>query len=170
MPFGFDDETEDQKARAALLKYYSSESTVHGGFILTVAIGAFASFQIVTDILNTSPYREVLINAILGFFLTASIYLVARTLFWGTMTSYVLHVRELTVAEMSTKMVNDELDKVTYLLRLDAACIRYFEAHHRYLNFFVGVRHGIIHKTAIYSLIFFLSFIGFHVAIPIIVR
>ena len=76
----FDPEGDDLKARDILLKYYSSECTVHGGYILTVAIGVFAFFQLITVIKDSVIYPEFVIIFILSAFVTVSVYLLARTI------------------------------------------------------------------------------------------
>ena len=76
----FDPEGDDLKARDILLKYYSSECTVHGGYILTVAIGAFAFLQLIKPIKESVVYPELFIILIFSAFVTVSVYLLARTI------------------------------------------------------------------------------------------
>jgi hypothetical protein len=145
-----DSEGDDLRARDILLKYYSSECTIHGAYILTVAIGVFAFLQV------TKPMNEfvAIIPFVLSGFVTISVYILAKTIFWGTIASAVTHVREITVEE-AEKGINKDRDKITFLLRLHRACINHFTNYNKTLNYFVGIHRP--NKTLLlYVILFFL--------------
>jgi hypothetical protein len=132
----------DIKTRDMLLKYYSSECTTHGTFILSAALGAFAFFQVADklDKINFLSYNiGFIINGlILSGFLTISILFITRTIYWGTLTSVVTHIREFTTEEVE-KTINTKRDKITFLLRLHRACIEFYKKSYPTLNHLVGV-------------------------------
>ena len=140
-------EDDDLKVREILLNYYSTECTVHGGYILTTAIGIFAFFQVAKFVGNS-----FIINAlVLSMFATVSLYLVARTIFWGVMASCVIHEREISEEE-AKKRLNDY--KITSLLRLHVSCLDHFVSWHNNLNFLVRVRKDDKRSWTLYGSIF----------------
>src|SRR3989304_7234338 len=106
MTFWYSEE-EDQKTRDALLRYYSSECTVHGSYIITLGIGFFGFLQVVTFIQRNVVYPDVILSLIVSTFASIGVYLVVRTIFWGTIASYVLHVREISPEEVE---IDSKLD------------------------------------------------------------
>src|SRR3990170_6830588 len=158
----YDPEGDDLKARDILLKYYSSECTVHGGYILTVAIGVFAFFQLINPIQRSVVYPELFfIIIMLSVFVTVSVYLSMRTIFWGTIASAVTHVREVTVDE-AEKGIDKNRDKVTFLLRLHIACVSYFKNSHKHLSYFIGMNRSLSHTLLFYLILFFITALIFH--------
>ncbi len=143
-------EEEDQKARDVLLKYYSSECTVHGSYIVTVGIGFFAFLQVVAFIQERFVYPEWFVSFILSIFITIGIYLTVRTIFWGTLASFALHVREIGAEEVK---IDNQRDRDTLLFRLHSACIKYFKKHHSHLNWLVGVEKGYFYNIVVYGVI-----------------
>jgi hypothetical protein len=143
------EEHNDLKARDILLKYYSSECTIHGAYILTIAIGVFTFLQL------TKPMNQFFIPISFGLsaFATIGIYLMARTIFWGTLVSAVTHIRELSVAD-AEKGITKDRDKINYLLRLHRACVNHFTDNNKKLNYFVGIHKP---KTPLLYVILFVS-------------
>ena len=164
----YDPEGDDLKARDILLKYYSSECTVHGCYILTVAIGAFAFLQLIKPIKESVVYPELFIILVLSAFVAVSVYLLARTILWGILASAVTHVREITVGEAENG-IDKERDKITFLLRLHRACMNHFENNHKHLNFFAGVSRSLSHTLLFYLGFFSVTALVFHsIIIPIL--
>jgi hypothetical protein len=141
-PTGCTSEDIEIRTRDSLLRYYSSECTTHGAYILSTAVGIFAFFQVASEIdkINflTLNVGWVLTAVILSGFITISILFVARIIYWGTLTSVVTHVGELSIEE-AKKGINPTRDKITFLLRLHRACVYYFTVSHTTLNHLVGV-------------------------------
>ena len=128
----FDSQENDQKERDTLLKYYSSECTVHGAYILTVVIGLFAFVQIIDIIEKYVIYPKFFITVSLSLFITVSIFLLVRAFYWGILASAVLLVREITVEE--TKKIiglepnkSSKHNKITLMFRLHQASIKFFK-------------------------------------------
>lgn len=159
---------DDEKARATLLSYFSSECLTHGGYILTVAVGLFAFLQVISYSrqLVTYPAFIIIISVVFGAFLTVSVYFVARTIFWGTLTSMALHVRELTILEMR-KETNEEIDRITYIDRIFRACVRQFKEHH-FPVFYLGDLNG--SSIIVYIIIFVVFSAVFSQLVPIMIR
>jgi hypothetical protein len=153
-----DTEETDLKTRDILLKYYSSECTIHGAYILSVAIGAFAFLQAI-DKINTlgSNIAFPIIGFISSGFLTISFLFLARIFYWGTLTSAVTHVREMSVEEAKETIEKERVkfDKITFLLRLHRACIKHFTDSKKTLNYFVGVDRK-NKMRSLYVILFFL--------------
>jgi hypothetical protein len=170
-PDDFTSEEIDIKTRDILLKYYSSECTTHGTYILSAALGAFAFFQVADKIngINFLSYNVgfILNGLIVSGFLTISILFIARTIYWGALTSIVTHIRELT-AEQTEKTIDITRDKITFLLRLHRACIEFYKKSHPTLNHLVGVDR----KTQMRRLyvIIFVFFTGLFLTVNIIIQ
>lgn len=129
----------DLKCRDMLLKYYSSECTIHGTYILSTALGVFAFFQVTEKIISLlHNIAFPIIAFILSGFMTISILFIARIIYWGTLSSAITHVQEMTI-EDAEKTIEKNRDKITFLLRMHRACIKHFTDYKKTLNYFVGV-------------------------------
>jgi hypothetical protein len=172
MPYWSWEKGEDeQEARDILLKHYSSECTVHGGYILTVAIGVFAFLQIIPYIVKHIIYPEVVISFGLGLFVALGLYFVAKTIFWGTLASTVLHARPRAEHEVKETFGWDEkFDQSTLLVRLNDACISWFEAKHKVLAFLVGPRREFWKNALFYAVILVILLVLIYLHIPFVVR
>ena len=143
MSFFFENPHE-QDARDCLLKYYSSEGVAHGSYVLSVAIGFFAFIQAVQYIpeiyvstvipLIENSIKDVLIFFILSTFIAFGLYLFARTVYWGVLSGYALHVPPVSYQEAERR----DPSGTNLIHRLNWACIENFRKHHSDLNQFVG--------------------------------
>lgn len=116
----FHSKGEEQNARIALLRYYSSNCIYHGTYVLTVAIAIFASLEVYPSItfLNETQ-KELAFSFILGSLLTLGSYLLLRLLYWGRLATPVMWVKPLKY-EDEAKNLSGVLDKakVTIMIRL----------------------------------------------------
>jgi hypothetical protein len=129
MSFYFDD-SDEIGTRNSLVKYYSSESITHGTFILTTVIGLFAFFQAKKELetMLTMIPPKILSSLVLGFLLSLLVYFTIKAIFWGTISSYALHV----LPKKSEEIPGNAL------YRLHVSCLCYFKKHHPFINFLVG--------------------------------
>lgn len=164
----FDSEENDQKERATLLKYYFSECTIHGSYILTVAIGFFAFIQIIEFIQENVIFPEMFVILAFSLFITISIYLLARTFFWGILASLALHIREVSVEE-AKKGMDLKLQKISLMFRIHQGCTDFFKKSHQLPNFFVGVGRKRSYSLVLYLVIFLMIALILNNLVPILI-
>ena len=137
----------EQDARDCLLKYYSSEGVSHGSYVLSVAIGFFAFIQAIPYIpeisVSTIPiiensFKESISICIFSTFITLGLYLLARTLYWGVLSGYALHVPPISYQEA----YRCDPSATNIIHRLNQACVAFFGINHPNLNWFVGAGAG----------------------------
>jgi hypothetical protein len=138
------DNPHEQDARDCLLKYYNSEGIAHGSYVLSVAVGFFAFVQAIQYIPEISvstiipifenSIKDLIIFSILSTFVTFGLYLFARTVYWGVLSGYALHVPPMSYEEAHRR----DPAATNLIHRLNVACVEYFEAHHSDANLLVG--------------------------------
>jgi len=159
----FDDEEGNLKARETLLNYYSSECRDHGSYILTVAVSVFAFLQIIDFLKKSVVYSNFIIGFILSGLVTVSLYIIFRTISWGWLASYALHVREMSV-EDAAKRLNPKFERINLLIRLHYACIYEHNRDHKWTNILlIGRDKNFLNIITVYFIIFLL--LGFILSI-----
>jgi hypothetical protein len=156
----FGDEKFDQDVRDCLLKYYSSETVAHGGYILTIAIIIFAVIAakqfIPATITVLVPLKTDV--CLLSIFLTLGSYFAARTVYWGTLTGYAIHRLPISEEEALKRMPSASIG---LLYRISESCYDQFRSTHPIWNFFVGGRENQLKTFAKYLPVFvFILLIG----------
>ena len=158
---------EDLKVRDTLNRYYSSECTVHGGYILSVAVAFFAFLQFANTIVKSFPLPYLFISVVSSLFITAVTYFLARTVLWGTVASFVLHTRKLSEDE-ARKIAKDDHDEINAMIRLHLACVKRFEDHHRFVKQFTAVGGKWYRRYWAYPIIFTIFFASTYIILGII--
>jgi len=145
------DSKDFDNARAALLKYYSSECMVHGTYIITIAIGLFGFVQVLPFIMPLEILkRVVLLGLISSILATLTIHILGRTFLWGYLASEILRV----VPKKESEIKTAEGTTVTSLQLLHQACTEYVRRRHRIIGEFSSARIWEIE-------LWFIFFIGF---------
>jgi len=156
-------QTYEQNARMALLKYYSSECTAHGTYILTAVIALFAFLHF----LPFAGHPNKMVNAsivasILSCFSTALTHFIGRSLFWGYLASNILCVKPRSYEKTTERLKqwikragNTYLASNTYLARLHFACSDYVTNKYRIVGKFSRIRIKILASVFVVSVIFF---------------
>jgi hypothetical protein len=146
LSLSFDDPCE-QDARDCLLRYYNSKSIAHGSYVLSIAIGFFAFIQAIPYIpeisASTIPFFENSLKEftnifIFSIFITSGLYLFARTLYWGVLSGYALHVSPISYQEAYRR----DPAATNLIHRLNVACTANFVTHHSELSWLVGAGAG----------------------------
>lgn len=112
-------------------------------------------------------FGDWILSFMLSFFSTLILYLLVRTVEWGSMASYALHTKMLSVEE-TKKALSDEADTVNSLIRLHIACHIRFEKRHKILRYLGAAKGGIVIRYGPYIAIFALLFLAFPHLLPII--
>jgi len=138
-------------ARAALLKYYSSECMAHGTYIITVAIGLFGFVQVLPVIMPLEILqRVVLLGLISSILATLTVHILGRALFWGYLASEILRV----VPKKESEIKSEEGTTATSLQLLHQACAEHVRRKHRII--------GEFHRARIWEIeLWLIFFIGF---------
>lgn len=137
-----------QDARIALLKYYSSECTTHGAYLVALAVGFFGlveatplilKFVTSIDFLSSAPELAggIIASLILSVFIVLIIYILGRTFFWGYLTTAILNVKPKEESEVECEA---ERTTVTFIQRLHVACVDYVREKHRWSATFHTLR------------------------------
>jgi len=96
-------ESEENRIRAELLRYYDSKSTAHVGYLVTLAVAFYSLVQLfvgekaalfigIKDAISTD-FARVFRTIIFGIFFALSVHLAGRTLFWGYLSHFVLDAK-----------------------------------------------------------------------------
>jgi hypothetical protein len=135
---------DEQGARGILLKYYSSECTIHGTYIVSLFIGLFTFMQIRDSFAKTDTLLGTVAFALLlSIFPISIFYCVARTVVWGTMAGLVIHVRPVSQDEAETRLCTEIRRgwvEATFLLRLHLGCCDSLMRHHWFWGMFLRER------------------------------
>lgn len=124
-------------ARAILLKYYSSQCTAHGAYIIAIAVGLLSFIGIIPYFWSVAFFtRVVLLGLISSILLTLTIHILGRTLFWSHMASAV--IRAVPKREGEIKM--EEGTTATSLFLLHQACAEYVGRKHKIAGAFYTAR------------------------------
>src|SRR4030042_6226747 len=140
---------DEQGARGILLKYYSSECTVHGTYIISLLIGLFTFMQIRDHFAKTDALLGTVAFAlVLSFFPILIFYCVARAIIWGTMAGWVIYVRPVSQDEAETRVCTEirrGLLEATFLARLHFGCCDALVRHHWFWGMFLrGKMRGVV--------------------------
>lgn len=139
----FNSQKEEQNARIALLRYYSSNCRAHGTYILTVAIAIFTSLEVYTRIIILNEtLKNFAFSFILSVLLTIGSYWLVRLFFWGYLATPIMWVKPLKY-EDTTKNLKCVLDKtnINTVIRLHLACSEYVKDTHETLSKFSKLRY-----------------------------
>lgn len=142
---------DEQDARTALLRYYSSECVAHGAYILTIALGIYGLFEVLPN-LSTVQIKNVIMSLGLSAFFALGITIVGRLFFWGYLASAVLRVKP------SQKVILEEGTTVTLLDRLHKACSEYVKKKHKLTGLF-STTNPLLLLLFFFILLFILYFI-----------
>lgn len=133
----FSDLQDLDKARAVLLRYYSSQCVAHGAYIITVAVGLLAFIWALPHFWSVEILsRIVLLGLISSILLTLAIHIVGRTYFWSYLASVVLRV----VPKKEGEIRIEEGTAATSLLLLHQACFEYVRRKHKIAGAFYTAR------------------------------
>lgn len=134
----FHDQKEEQDARTALLRYYSSECIAHGIYILTIVIALFTFLRFFPFVeFPVGELKAFTLALVLDGFVTISICVVGRAFFWGYLARTMLFVKPLNYEDTAEHLKRHE-GKVsnTYLMRLHFAVIHFVNYTHKRLSWF----------------------------------
>ncbi len=133
----FSDSRDLDNARAALLKYYSSQCVAHGAYIIGIAIGLLAFIWALPHFWSVEIFsRVVLLGLVSSILLTLAIHIVGRTYFWSYLASVVLHV----VPKKEGEIRIEEGTAATSLLLLHQACFEHVRRKHKIAGAFYTAR------------------------------
>lgn len=127
------DEEDLEEDRRTLLKYYSSQSSQHIAYVLTLSIGFFTFIQALQYLKLAGVSRDVLVSVLLSSFLTIFWYLLLRTFFWGTLSSLACYHRPISEEEYCRRVAyeyNKKIVCITTLQRLNFECIDAYKRDH----------------------------------------
>jgi hypothetical protein len=132
--FGSKDSDSD---RAVLIKYYSSQCTAHGTYLIAIAIGLLS-------FIGALPYfwpvaffsRIVLLGLISSILLTSTIHILGRALFWSHVASAAIRVAPKKESEIRI----EEGTSATSLWLLHQACTEYVRKKHKIAGAFYTTR------------------------------
>ena len=132
------DEEDPEEDRRALLKYYSSQSSQHTAYILTLTVGFFTFVQALQYVKLVDISRNIFIAIVLSGFFTVFWYLLLRTIFWGTLSSLACYHRSIPIEDYCKRVAyayNRNIVCITNLQRLNYECIDGYKRDHRFLYY-----------------------------------
>ena len=139
----FDRRDDEQDARIALLRYYSSECVTHGTYILTIAVLIFTSLEVYTRItLLNETATNLVFSFILSFLFTMGFYLLMRLILWGYLITPLMWIKPLTYEKAAEKLkcVQDKAS-VNLMIRLHLACGEFVKRAHKTVSKYAHPRH-----------------------------
>jgi len=154
----FHDEEDDQRSRAILVQYYSSECLSHGAYIIGVFVGIFTCIQarqfLDLQIAQIETFHFTWFSIAFSFFPVFLLYFLTRILFWGYLTTYALGIMPLDYEHTLRELpgVPHGLTRVTLLASLHFATVKAVRHDHKLIGFFSNL--GL--NTLILSTIFYL--------------
>jgi len=143
-----------QDARAALLKYYSSETIAHGAYLISLAVGFFGFVQLL-PLFETieALQRALLLGFFFSIFLGLVVHILGRTFFWGYLSSEALWATPLKESEVTI----EGRTSATLLIRLHQACGgRVKQKHKVWGQFYYTIR---LWELELWVIFFVLSFL-----------
>lgn len=124
-------------ARAVLLKYYSSQCTAHGAYIIAIVVGMLSFVGILPYFWSVAFFtRIVLLGLVSSILLTLTVHILGRTLFWSHMASAV--ITAVPKRDGETKM--EEGTTATSLFLLHQSCTEYVRRKHKIAGAFSTAR------------------------------
>jgi len=147
-----------QDARAALLKYYSSETIAHGAYLISLAVGFFGFMQLLPLF---EPIEALQRALLLGFFLSIFfglvVHILGRTFFWGYLSSEVLWTTPLKESEIKV----EEGTGATLHVRLHQACSCRVRQKYKVWGQFYTIR---LWELELWVILFVLSFLFWYLS------
>lgn len=137
--------------RAVLIKYYSSQCTAHGAYLVAIAIGLLSFIGVLPYFWSIAFFsRVVLLGFVSSILLTSTIHILGRALFWSYIASAVMRVAPKKESEIKI----EEGTTATSLWLLHQACTEYVRKKHKIAEAF--------YTTQIWEIeLWFILFIGF---------
>jgi len=123
--------------RAVLIKYYSSQCTAHGAYLVAITIGLLSFIDVLPYFSSVAVFtRIVLLVLISSILLMLTIHILGRTLFWSHMASAIIRTAPKREGEIKT----EEGTTATSLFLLHHACNEYVRRKHKIAGAFHTAR------------------------------
>ena len=149
MSWHWNDDSDELKARIALLQHYSSKTSNQGIILLTLALVLFGYVQARSSLSSveflTFPLEKITSFFVIWIIPFLAIRALSRLFYWGKLLRYTLYAPLTSKEELSKELAREDQKlrdalqsgpgsemmelMPTYLKRLEKSCVIYAEAH-----------------------------------------